>query len=84
MKKTTIITIGIFATAILLSLEFYIGFKMGYQKHNDEANERAKEMILNDEIPDYYMNVETLDYIINDESGELDNLITEEYEKTTF
>lgn len=72
MKKTTIIIIGIFATAILLSLEFYIGYEMGYQHHKDEANERAKEMILNDEIPNYSMEVGTLDFIINNKSGELE------------
>lgn len=72
MKKTSIIIIGIFATAILLSLEFYIGYEMGYQHHKDEANGRAKEMILNDEIPNYFMEVGTLDFIINNKSGELE------------
>lgn len=75
MKKTTIIIIGIFATAILLSLEFYVGYEMGYQNHKDEANGRAKEMILNDEIPNYYMVVGTLDFIINNKSGELEETL---------
>ncbi|WP_139423879.1 hypothetical protein [Chryseobacterium mulctrae] len=75
MKKATIIIIGIFATAILLSLEFYIGYEMGYQHHKDEANGRAKEMILNDEIPNYYMVVGTLDFIINNKSGELEETL---------
>ena len=72
MKKTTIIIFGILATAILLSLEFYIGYEMGYQHHKDEANGRAKERILNDEIPNYSMEVGTLDFIINNKSGELE------------
>jgi len=45
---------------------------MGYQHHKDEANGRAKEMILNDEIPNYSMEVGTLDFIINNKSGELE------------
>lgn len=71
MKKIVII-IGILATAILLSLEFYVGYEMGYQHHKDEANGKAKEMILNDEIPNYSMEVGTLDFIINNKSGELE------------
>lgn len=71
MKMTSIIIIGILATAILFSLEFYIGYEMGYQHHKDEANGRAKEMILNDEIPNYSMEG-TLDFIINNKSGELE------------
>lgn len=77
MKKSSIINIGIVATIILLSLQFYIGYQMGYQKHKDEANGRAKEMILNEEIPNYYMNVGTLDFIINNKTGELDKSITD-------
>ena len=71
MKKYILIITGIIVVAILLAAEFYIGYEMGYQKHKDEANGRAKEMILNDEIPNYYMNVGTLDFIINNQSGEL-------------
>lgn len=71
MKKYIIILIGIVVTAIFLSAEFYIGYEMGYQKHKDEANDRAREMIKNDEIPNYYMVVGTLDFIINNKSGEL-------------
>ncbi|REC40932.1 hypothetical protein [Chryseobacterium sp. 5_R23647] len=74
MKKIVII-IGILATAILLSLEFYVGYEMGYQHHKDEANGKAKEMILNDEIPNYYIVVGTLDFIINNKSGELEETV---------
>lgn len=76
MKKTVFIIIGIITVAFILSLEFYIGYEMGYQHHKDEANGRAKEMIQNDEIPNYYMNVGTLDFIINNKSGELEKSIT--------
>jgi flagellar basal body-associated protein FliL len=71
MKKYTIIIIGFVITATLLTVEFYMAYHIGYQQHKDEANGRAKEMILNDEIPNYYMVVETLDFIINNKSGEL-------------
>ncbi len=76
MKKATIIIIGIISTAIVLSIEFYVGYEMGYQHHKDEANGRAKEMILNDEIPNYSMEVGTLDFIINNKSGELEKSLT--------
>ena len=75
MKKYILILIGIIVTTILLTAEFYIGYEMGYQKHKDEANDRAREMIRNDEIPNYYMVVGTLDFIINNKSGELQDKV---------
>lgn len=60
---------------ILLRLEFSIGYKTGYQKQKGEANGRAKDMILNDEIPNYTIEVGTLDFIINNKSGELEKSI---------
>jgi flagellar basal body-associated protein FliL len=78
MKKYILILIGIIVTTILLTAEFYIGYEMGYQKHKDEANDRAREMIRNDEIPNYYMLVETLDFIINNKSGELQDKVISE------
>lgn len=72
MKNKILVLIGIVATAFLLTLNYYLGYKMGYQQHKDEANERAVEMILNDEIPNYYMVVGTVDYLINNKSGELE------------
>lgn len=72
MKNKILVFIGIIATAFLLTLNYYFGYKMGYQQHKDEANERALEMILNDEIPNYYMVVGTVDYLINNKSGELE------------
>ncbi len=71
MKKYILILIGIIVAIILLTAEFYVGYEMGYQKHKDEANDRAREMIRNEEIPNYYMVVGTLDFIINNKSGEL-------------
>lgn len=71
MRKYILILLGIIVTTILLTAEFYVGYVMGYQKHKDEANDRATEMIRNDEIPNRYMVVGTLDFIINNKSGEL-------------
>jgi hypothetical protein len=51
MKNKILVLIGIMATVFLLTVNFYFGYKMGYQQHKDEANGRAVEMILNDEIP---------------------------------
>lgn len=70
MKKTILIGIG---AVIALTLEFLAGYYFGAKASREEVNLRAVEMILNDEIPAYYMNVGTLDYIINDKSGELPN-----------
>ncbi|WP_332453739.1 hypothetical protein [Chryseobacterium aquaticum] len=78
MKKYILILIGIIVTTILLTAEFYIGYEMGYQNHKDEANDRAREMIRNDEIPNYYMVVGTLDFIINNKSGELQDKVISE------
>ncbi|SHN00729.1 hypothetical protein SAMN05444360_12618 [Chryseobacterium carnipullorum] len=75
MKKYILILIGIIVTTILLTAEFYIGYEMGYQKHKDEANDRAREMIRNDEIPNYYIVVGTLDFIIDNKSGELQDKV---------
>lgn len=75
MKKYILILIGIIVTIILLTAEFYIGYEMGYQKHKDEANDRAREMIRNDEIPNYYIVVGTLDFIIDNKSGELQDKV---------
>lgn len=72
MKNKILVLIGIVATAFLLTVNYYFGYKMGYQQHKDEANGRAVEMILNDEIPNYYMVVGTVDYLINNKSGELE------------
>ncbi len=75
MKKYILILIGIIVTTILLTAEFYIGYEMGYQKHKDESNDRAREMIRNDEIPNYYIVVGTLDFIIDNKSGELQDKV---------
>lgn len=70
MKKTVLIGIG---AIIALTLEFLAGYYFGAEASKKEINSRAVEMILNDEIPAYYMNVGTLDFIINNKSGELPN-----------
>lgn len=75
MKKYILILIGIIVTTILLTAEFYIGYEMCYQKHKDEANDRARKMIRNDEIPNYYIVVGTLDFIIDNKSGELQDKV---------
>ena len=64
MKNYILIVVGIIVVTILLTAEFYIGYEMGYQNHKEEANCRAREMILNNEIPNYYINVGTLDFIL--------------------
>ncbi|PXW06309.1 hypothetical protein C8D70_1293 [Chryseobacterium sp. CBTAP 102] len=68
MKKTILIGIG---AIIALTLEFLAGYYFGAKASRKEANLRAVEMILNDEIPNYYMVVGTVDYLINNKSGEL-------------
>lgn len=75
MKRTFLVLIGIIIVAVFLTAEFYIGYEMGYNKHKEEANARAKEMIDNEEIPNYSMEVGTLDFIINNKSGELEELV---------
>lgn len=52
-----------------------LGYVLGSKEVNDAANKRAAEMILNDEIPNYYLEVETVDYLINNKSGKLDELV---------
>ena len=71
MNKNVKIFFAIVAIIILLTGEFCIGYQFGYNIHKEEANQRAKEMILNKEIPNYYMEVGTIDFIINNNSGEL-------------
>lgn len=61
-----IIFIGI---AIIFSL--IIGFAQGYFYHKKITNDRAIEMIMNDEIPNNSMEIGTLDYILYNEKGEL-------------
>lgn len=75
MKRTFLVLIGIIIVAAFLTAEFYIGYEMGYKKHKEEANARAKEMIDNEEIPNFSMEVGTLDFIINNKSGELEELV---------
>lgn len=70
MKKTILIII---VSVLSLTASFY----MGYYQARSEANERAKEMILNDEIPNYYMLVWTVDYLINDANGDLQRMLPE-------
>ena len=53
MKRTFLVLIGIIIVAAFLTAEFYIGYEMGYNKHKEEANARAKEMIDNEEIPNF-------------------------------
>ncbi|PWN59954.1 hypothetical protein [Chryseobacterium oncorhynchi] len=65
MKK---LLIKIVIAGTLLTL----AYEMGYRQHKNEANGRAKEMIDNEEIPNYSMEVGTLDFIINNKSGELE------------
>lgn len=65
MKKTILMLIAILMLLVL-------AYQFGYHKHKSEANERAIEMIENDEIPNYSMEVGTLDFIINNKSGELE------------
>lgn len=74
MKRTILVLIGILIGATILTAEFYIGYEQGYKAHKDEANTRAKEMIDNEEIPNNSMEVGTLDFIINNKSGELEKL----------
>lgn len=68
MKKSIFIAIS---TVIVVLSSFYFGYK--YARY--EANSRAKEMILNDEIPNYYMEVWTVDYLINNANGDLQKML---------
>lgn len=70
-KKTiiTLINIYIFIAGSLL------GFLLGTKLYSDAANERAAEMIRNDEIPNHYLEVSTVDYLLNNNSGKLDKLV---------
>ncbi|WPO84633.1 hypothetical protein SD427_18720 (plasmid) [Chryseobacterium sp. JJR-5R] len=70
-KKSITILINIFIFLAGSSLGFLLGTKI----YNDAANSRAAEMILNDEIPNYYLEVETVDYLINNNSGKLEELV---------
>lgn len=70
MKKTILIII---VSVLSLTASFYLG----YYQARSEANERAKEMILNDEIPNYYMVVRTVDYLINNANGDLQRMLPE-------
>lgn len=61
-----------FTAIIFLSISFLMGFQLGSDSARKKANLRAVEMILNDEIPNYYMVVGTVDFIINNKSGDLE------------
>lgn len=72
MRKTIFMIIG---AVLILTIEFIAGYQFGksegYNNARNEANQRAVEMIKNDEIPNYYMVLETVDYLINNNTGEL-------------
>lgn len=68
MKKSILIII---ISLLSLTASFYLG----YNQSKREANNRAKEMILNDEIPNYYMEVWTVDYLINNANGDLQKML---------
>lgn len=71
-NKESIITLKNIYLLIAGSL---LGFLLGTKIYSDAANERAAEMIRNDEIPNHYLEVSTVDYIINDSSGRLEKLV---------
>lgn len=83
MKKTILI---ILAAISVLSVEFIFGYKLGVIEGDrlarEKANQRAVEMILNDEIPNYYMEVGTVDYLINNKSGDLQKALKEKQAKS--
>ncbi|MCY1659324.1 hypothetical protein [Chryseobacterium sp. SL1] len=71
MKNKFLLIAVLFVLAIILSGNYYFGYQIVYQQHKDEENGRAKDIIKNKEIPNYNTVVGTLDFIINDKSGEL-------------
>lgn len=77
MKKLIFIVI---ATIIVVLTSFYFGYI--YARY--EANSRAKEMILNDEIPNYYMEVWTVDYLINNANGDLQKMLPKQKQNREF
>lgn len=83
MNKTILI---ILATVSVLSVEFIFGYKLGVIEGDrlarEKANQRAVEMILNNEIPNYYMVVGTVDYLINNKSGDLQKALKERQGKS--
>lgn len=83
MKKTILI---ILASVAVLTVEFIFGYKLGVidgdRSAREKANQRAVEMILNDEIPNYYMVVGTVDYLINNKSGDLQKALKEKLDKS--
>lgn len=60
-----------FTAIVFLSISFLMGFQFGSDNARKKANLRAVEMILNDEIPNCYMVVGTVDFLINNKSGDL-------------
>ncbi|MEO8255541.1 MAG: hypothetical protein ABI554_14260 [Flavobacterium sp.] len=64
---------------LIPTIEFIAGYQLGksegYYNARNGANQRAVEMIKNDEIPNYYMVLETVDYLINKNTGELQNAL---------
>lgn len=62
------------ATFLFLS-GLYLGYGLGAKEINDGANERAAQMIQNNEIPNHYLEVGTVDYLINNKSGKLEKII---------
>lgn len=62
------------ATFLFLS-GLYLGYGLGVKEVNDAANHRAIQMIQNNEIPNHYLEVETVDYLINNKSGKLEKII---------
>lgn len=83
MKRTILI---ILASVTVLTVEFIFGYKLGVIEGDrlarEKANQRAVEMILNDEIPNYYMVVGTVDYLINNNSGDLQKALKEKQGKS--
>jgi hypothetical protein len=83
MKKTILI---ILASVSVLTVEFIFGYKLGViegdKSAREKANQRAVDMILNDEIPNYYMVVGTVDYLINNKSGDLEKALKEKQDKS--
>lgn len=63
------------AAAFLFLSGLYLGYGLGAKEMNNTANERAVQMIQNNEIPNHYLEVGTVDYLINNKSGKLEKII---------
>ena len=68
----------IFVIIFFLIMLVFCGFLLGLTYENKQINLRAKQMIINDEIPQDKLAVSALDYIVNARTkGELNKEISE-------